>query len=327
MFKDVKFLTAVKDVANAKLAPDAAAELVRKSAIVPAAKLAVDNFNTWKAYLDKKREESKKLLETAEQKLKEMQNEDWIPNPFTLGEIKGCIDILKATAEHLRATAEKYAEAFAADGYRGNSLADTVKTHFPQIPAETVAQFVTFVEAARTKIISDNRPLNAVRDRVGEYAKRCEVVYDAAQAAQKKAFGQVADAKERLKKFVKDCEGHEAEVKESLRKVTNKVVALTSTLKLKKDAGTTNTIKGLLGERAENMKKATGGLKTFRLTLEAAEKVYNDAPSKDVMKEYTSPLLKLRESYNKMQKEADEVKDKALPTQDKVILAAGYKLS
>jgi hypothetical protein len=324
MFQKVVLNSAVEALSDKKLEAQKAVELVRKNVLIPATKVAVNNYNMWKSHLEAKQAEAKNVLATAEGKLQQMQQPNWIPNPYTIGEIKGAIDIINAIHTGLGKLAQEYADAFMADGYRG-AFIDNIHEAFPQIGPKDLEQFKSFVESARSKIIADNRVLNAIRDRVAEYGKRCSVVHDTAQTAQKKALGASVNVTARLQKAVSDCQAAEAATVESLRKVQNKISAITDTLKKKKDANTGKLIQGLLGERAENIKKASGSLKTLLITFNEGEKVFNESPTKDIVKQFAVPMVKLKKSLAELQKQSDEVKTKACVMQDKVIVAAGYK--
>jgi hypothetical protein len=326
MFQKVILETAISGLSDPKLAPDKAVELVRQSILVPATKVALANFNAWKAHLEKKRAEAKKLLETAEGKLRQMQEPDRVPIPYTTGEIDGATQIIKVIAKQLGVQALEYANAFAADGFRGDAFIKSIEQAFPQIARKDLDLFESFVQSVRAKIIAGNRVLGAVRDRVGEYATRCDVLHDTALTTYKKALGVAEDLTERLEKCVKDCRGAETEATECLRKVGNKIRAVNDTLAKKPDKNTSKMIAGLLGERTENIKKASGSLKTFRLVFEQGEKVYDGSPTEEVVKSFTSPMVRLKMSLVDLQEQLDKFKTKEIPKQDKAIVAAGYKV-
>jgi len=326
MFDKVMFDSVIKGLANDKLPPNDAAALVRSKAVNPALKIAVKNFNTWKALCDSKRDEAKKILEQAEQKTKDMLKPEWIPNIYTVGEVKGAVDIIKAIGDNLQKKALEYAEAFAVDGLRGNSYVEIISKSFPQITSQDVKAFETYVQAARAKIIADNRGMSAVRDRVAEYAKRCETLAQAAEARHKKALGMATSTKDELKKSADACDKHVANAKECLRKFENKIKAITDVLNKKDDKNTTNMVKGLVGERNENLKKASGATKTLRLEMDQAEKTFNASPTKDILKEFATRLVKLKKDQVALEKEVTDHKTKTIVLQDKVIKAAGIKI-
>lgn len=326
MFDKVKFDSAIAGLANDKLSPTDAATLVRTKAINPALKIAVKNFNTWKSLCESKRDEAKNILAQAEQKTKEMLKPEWIPNIYTVGEVKGAIDIIKAIGEHLKKQALTYAEAFAADGMRGNAYVGLIAKSFPQMTDTDVKAFETYVQSVRSKIIADNRGLNAIRDRIEEYAKRCETLAQAAEARHKKALGMSTDTKKELDKSADACDKHHANAKECLRKFENKIKAITDVLKKKDDKNAANMVKGLVGERNENLKKALGANKTLRLELDQAEKTFNGSPTKDVLKEFATRLVKLKKAQADLEKEVNGHKTKTVVLQDKVIKSLGIKI-
>jgi hypothetical protein len=133
MFKNVAYNSLLAGIADANLPVEQASVLVRTKVAVPAIKQAVENLKKWKELAEKKQEECKKLIETTEAKVKQMRNPDWIPDIYTIGEVKGAVDILLAVAKHLKEQNEAYSTAFAKDGLRAEDVGKPITKNFPQI--------------------------------------------------------------------------------------------------------------------------------------------------------------------------------------------------
>jgi hypothetical protein len=324
MFQPVPYKSALESIANAKLSSEDASVLIRTKVAVPAIKQMVQNFKTWQDMVETKQAECKKLIESVTAKVEEMRNPDWIPNIYTFGEVKGSVDIFNAVEKYLKEQNQAYSESFEKDGMRSNDLGVAIKKSFPQLTEKHVDELKLFLGQARVKTIGDNRAEIAIRTRIGEYAKRAEILVKAADMAQAKALGRMHDAKAALEKAMLAANEHAARCANGLEHVSKKLKAIDLVLTTKKDAKTAGSIKSLLAERDENMKNARGALKTMNQELELAVKVLADLPQ--LGREFKGPLAKLQLSWMQMKKEADQLKEKTFPENEKEITKAGFKV-
>jgi hypothetical protein len=173
-------------------------------------------------------------------------------------------------------------------------------------------------------MIADNRELVAIRSRVAEYAKRAALLHKAAQAAQAKAVGRTGEEKKRIAEALAEAKESLKEAEASMDHVDKKMKAVDSVLKTKPDGRTAGIMKGVVSERDENAKNASGSLKTANQALELAKKILADAPA--LARSLNAAVQKLGMEWLKAKQRLDKIRDVEIPAKDKEIKKAGIKI-
>lgn len=305
MFQDIPILSLIERVGDPDLDAPAAVKVLREKAVVPATKLAVKNFDTWKKLAEAKHKESKALIAAVAKKVEEMEDPDWIPSIYAIGEVKGAVDILRLTAKHLKEQNKAYAEAFNDGGFRGD-WRKTIRAAFPQLEEGDIEQAIGGPLKIRGQIIARNRAVIATRSRVEEYLKRSAILYRTAENSRKAASKSLIGAHRAVGKSIADADKHIKTCEGAVEKVEKKLKTLKDLLKTKPKKWETMA-EGVAAERDENARKARGGLKTLNQELVLASKVLEKTPQ--TPRELADQLAARQQTATDLENDIEELVD------------------
>lgn len=151
--------------------------------ISKAVKTFQSNHEVWAGFANKTKNAAKIALETVESAFAKLSGDSDEEPEELLKEISETHFRLANMFTEVKQANERYAAAFADDGFRANQLKAkfTSLKAFPTLDEKAVDNLIKPVQSVREPIISTDRGLLAERNRVEEYFERAEAILKAAK--------------------------------------------------------------------------------------------------------------------------------------------------